>query len=227
MGTSRLRTDPERPPRHGPFAMTWWDDRTRRWAVRLRPEASRLIGDYLDRYPRPAAVVYRRWPHIVHRARARGLTEDDLHELALYGVTRAALTFDPQAGASFATYAGNAARDAIRNELRPRAGEPTHLLRPDQNERGSPWTGWDAVARKSDDRSDRDEHTADRLERVRRFVHRLPDRDRDLVGRYYGLDGGEPETLAAVGAGFVFSDERARQLLGRVLARARTQLADA
>jgi RNA polymerase sigma factor (sigma-70 family) len=227
MGTHHRRSDPEHPPRHGPFAVTWWDDRACRWAVRLRPEASRLIGDYLVRYPRPAAVVHRRWPHIVHRARARGLTEDDLHELALYGVTRAALTFDPTAGASFATYAGNAARDAIRNELRPRAGEPLHFVRPDQVEHGSPWTGWDAVGRNADDRPDRDEHTADRLERVRRFIHRLPDRDRDLVGRYYGLDGGEPATLAAVGAGFGVSAERARQLLGRVLARARTQLADA
>jgi RNA polymerase sigma factor (sigma-70 family) len=154
------------------------------------------------------------------------MTDDDLHELALFGVTRAALTYDPTAGASFATYAGYAARDEIRNELRPRAGEPRHFLRPDQADRDGPWTGWDAIGRNYHQHPEPDDQQVERLERVHQFIHRLPDRDRDLVRHYFGLDGREPGTLAAVGAGHGISAERARQLLGRVIARARSFFPD-
>ncbi len=226
MGAARAHTDPAQPPRHGPYAAADWDADSGHWRVRLRPEAAELVEDYLRKYPRPVSVVARRWPNVIQAARGRGLSWDDLHEAALAGVARAAVLYDPDRGASFATYAGIAARDAIRRESLPRAGQPARFLRPDQFVRGEEgWAGWDGLGVEAREGEFEEETAADRLDRVRRYLARLGSREQDLVARYYGLDGQGGTTLAALAGRHGVTRERCRQIIARAVARARHALA--
>ncbi|MGL6097821.1 MAG: sigma-70 family RNA polymerase sigma factor [Fimbriiglobus sp.] len=223
MGTPRTVTDPFRPPNHGPFATCAWDVGRGRWKVALTPAARDLIADALTRFPRPAAVLARKWPAVARAARTRGLSADDLHELALFGLVRAAVLFCPDRGASFTTYALFAVRDEVRKEISRRAGEPAEFVRPDRDDvgNGSAMVGWDGFAG-----PDRDETAAvEQSGWLRGFLRKLGPRDRSLIEGYYGLDGGDGTTLAELGQRHKLSRERVRQIIAGVVARARQEAA--
>lgn len=57
---------------------------------------------------------------------------------------------------------------------------------------------------------------------LRHGLLRLPEREAEVVRRYYGLDGAEPATLAEIGSALGVSRERAGVIRERALARLRT-----
>ncbi|MCC6270613.1 MAG: sigma-70 family RNA polymerase sigma factor [Microbacteriaceae bacterium] len=60
--------------------------------------------------------------------------------------------------------------------------------------------------------------------RVREAVSRLPDRERDIIVRRYGMGTGEPETLETIACGLRVSKERTRQLQHKAEVRLRRWL---
>lgn len=56
---------------------------------------------------------------------------------------------------------------------------------------------------------------------LRHGIRRLPEREAEIVRRYYGLDGSEPATLSEIGSGLGISRERAGVLRERALLRLR------
>lgn len=65
-------------------------------------------------------------------------------------------------------------------------------------------------------------------ETLREFVsNNLSSRERDILFRYYGIGGGEPETLEQLGQSFSVTKERVRQLRNAALLRLRNLLAAA
>ena len=51
------------------------------------------------------------------------------------------------------------------------------------------------------------------------WVDMLPERQRQVIERRYGLRGGEPETLEAIAGDLQLTRERVRQIQGEALAR--------
>ncbi len=56
-------------------------------------------------------------------------------------------------------------------------------------------------------------------------IHRLPEREADVVSRYFGLDGRRPETLSEIGRSTGVSRERVRTIKDRALTRLRVGVA--
>jgi len=74
------------------------------------------------------------------------------------------------------------------------------------------------------DTSDTSEETLARhegSERVRDAMEELDPRERDVLRRYYGFDGHEPETLQGIGQDWGITRERVRQLRERALEKIR------
>ena len=82
-----------------------WDRKARVWVVRLTTEGRAFADAFVERYPRPEAVLKRvnagAWHALVPHAR------EDLHAAAFFAVTRAAASWVPGKGESFSTYAGH------------------------------------------------------------------------------------------------------------------------
>lgn len=70
------------------------------------------------------------------------------------------------------------------------------------------------------------DNALDRLlaERLREEVSRLPDRERRVLTRYFGLDGQPSETLQQIGTRFGCTKENIRQIKEKALGRLRLQL---
>ena len=61
---------------------------------------------------------------------------------------------------------------------------------------------------------------------LRETLSELPDREAEILNRYFGLDADNPESLEQVGRRFQISRERVRQLKDRALGRIRRRLED-
>lgn len=159
-----------------------------------------------------------------------GLDRDDLHSAAYLGLRRAAEKYEPERGAAFSTCAWWWLRAAIQEELPALLAEhgvrlPRHPTAPRPHV-----ASMDASIGDSDEpRSGRiaDEEAADPFEaacrdedaaRVRTALGQLRfERDRRVIRLRFGIGGGEPMTLRAIGAELGVSVERARQLETRAL----------
>lgn len=77
-----------------------------------------------------------------------------------------------------------------------------------------------------DDAPEPDEvvHTADLHERLRNSLAELPEREAEILNRYFGLDVDDSESLEQVGKRFHISRERVRQLKDRALNRLREHM---
>ena len=67
-------------------------------------------------------------------------------------------------------------------------------------------------------------HRAQMHDRLREGLEDLPDREAEILNRYFGLDVDQPESLEQVGRRFQISRERVRQLKDRALNRLRQQM---
>ena len=138
------------------------------------------------------------------------------------GLLRAAEMFDPSRGTAFSTY-------ALRGWVRKTVGEKFNELCDTWNHVSldAPAGAEDSDATLGDLVADEDAETAaeaadraDRRSLVRELVALLPERERSVTTRHWGLDGLAPRTLAEIAE----TDGVAVQCIGRVWKRAEKRL---
>ncbi|HKI31234.1 MAG TPA: sigma-70 family RNA polymerase sigma factor [Gemmataceae bacterium] len=147
----------------------------------------------------------------LRRARALGVTWEDLHQEAVVALLRASRGFNPAVGVKFSSYAGVAVRHHLHNVLTTRRyhatrGLPTHedgaLIEPEDRHTVPP----DAAA-----------ILADEKERVARLMRLLLPRERAIFQMYFWDD----MSFAQIGTQVGLSGERVRQIFDRSLRRLR------
>lgn len=185
---------------------------------------------------------------VAKRYRGCGVAFEDLVNEGNLGLLKAAERFDERHGVRFVTYAAWWIRRAILASLPPAvpdgAGEAGGRDRVEGRGHGSGpgrtgdgATGPASVVSLEDARRGRalleriaDDSAVDpergaQLEALRERLDRglafLPEREERVLRAYFGLDGGRPRSLTAIGRGLGVSGERARQLKERALDRLR------
>ncbi len=165
---------------------------------------------------------------VARHYQGRGLPIADLVNEGNLGLMQAAERFDESRGVRFVSYAHwwvrRAILEALRRESRPRSGgensrHPISLDEPIGSHGSS--TLQEVLA------DERQVPPEGRL--LRRAMRRsldaslidLPEREREVLRRYFGLDADRPESLSAIAADLGITRERARQLKDRGLARLR------
>jgi RNA polymerase sigma factor (sigma-70 family) len=135
--------------------------------------------------------------HVVLRRQSRGgVAYEDLLQEGRIALWRAALHFDPQRGAAFSTYAGVAIERQIWRAV-ARSTRPQGWLSPPKLPNPL------AIAEENLWRSQ--VHSA-----LVEAVSCLPNRSRHVIVAAYGLDGGSPRSLAAIGREFDVTREAVR-----------------
>jgi RNA polymerase sporulation-specific sigma factor len=149
--------------------------------------------------------------------RVGGAPVEDLVQTGLLAAVRSVPCFNPACGVKFVSYVGVAARRAIHRTactwkpLPQIGGEGADLLGelPDGREPDS--TGNDAET----------------AAQVRNLIGaHLGDRERQLVGQRFGLDGSPPRTYAELAVVTGTSRQNVQQLVERALRRLRTAMGD-
>lgn len=187
------------------------------WALHQGGDAeSRTM--LIERYSPMAANIARRMPLPVQGT----LDAEDLESAGLIGLISAVDNFQPDRGVPFEAYAALRIRGAMLDELR--AMDQRGRRNSDQERESA--VSLDQLLELgehrlpiSDDRGA--EMAVDRFkERVERAVRYLPDRQREVLARYYG----DSLTLREAGARMGVSEARACQIHGRAIASLRLQL---
>jgi RNA polymerase sigma factor (sigma-70 family) len=184
---------------------------------RLTDGQRELVESYLRTFPSPMAVLWAVWPAVAGAAVRCNLTDDEVRSAAHAGACRAAQTWSPDLGASFATYANRAVMFAVVIEVRAsdrrgrRDGKRVGRL-PTGRALGNLGPGY------------RERGYTDLPETVAGVLRQLPERDRSVLEMLYGLNGrremGPTEVAAALGV----TRERVRQLRARAEERVRVPL---
>lgn len=166
----------------------------------------------------------RRW----HRRAARKpqqcrLELEDLIAEGNMGLLRGIEKFRPDAGASFNTYACVWIESLIRRALIEQGRMirlPPHVASGPGKVAPIPVASLDALVYDDDSTTLHDRVPAPRMnhdegllrEEVAALLGRLPERERFVLERRYGLDGRPPDPLRSVGVALGISRERVRQL---------------
>ena len=135
--------------------------------------------------------------HVVLRRQSRGgVAYADLLQEGRIALWQAVLHFDPQRGTAFSTYAGVAIERRIWRAV-ARSNRPQ---------------GWLPPAPPPDPLEVAEEHLwhAQVSAVLAEAVSRLPERSRHVIVAAYGLDGGSPRSLAAIGREFDVTREAVR-----------------
>jgi RNA polymerase sigma factor FliA len=160
-------------------------------------------------------------------------TLDDVQQVGRLGALDAARKFQPERGHKFATYAASRIKGQIIDAARQSALVRVPRLVTTRREEvrycqtiGSfqaPADGEDAEAMARHNLQPREEAPAltDAAAAVERFHRSLSDRERMLVGLYYGLDDQPPMTMREIGRSLGLSESRVSQMLSQLLKRAR------
>lgn len=194
--------------------------------TRFRAGEREARGALIEAYADLAAGIARRMRVPTGALAGR----DDLESAALLGLIQAIDRFEPDRGVPFEAFAALRIRGAILDELRliddrsradrqreregnVGAARLTFSLDAMLEAGGaSALVADDGVAARHDDE--------DLRTRVERALHRLPPRQRELLGRYYG----EALTLREAGLRMGISEARACQLHGRAILNLRRHL---
>ena len=152
-----------------------------------------------------AAVDKWLWKLCLKAARNLPVDPDDLHQDCAVRVLLSGHTFDAAKGRP-ATWATMVFRSCLQRSLvvadrRNRVGRQIDA----------------EVFADLPHRTD-DDATPDDTARAVQLLDTLPDRDRAMIARRFGLHGGEPETLSVIATRFGVSKERVRQIERRALA---------
>lgn len=189
---------------------------------KLTPEGQLAIAEWLQQYPRPAALLHKTRRALYHAA-LRIVGEDELDALCLVGVTKAMLTWNP-AVSKFTTYVARAIQNAVFDELRKADSQRAQRYgvriqeMPVDPDNGAPF----------DVAESRDQSPAEQCElgiAVESAMRRQPRREQEILRMRFGLDGRTESTLNEVAAIFGISKERVRQLEVRAMRGLRKDLA--
>jgi len=120
--------------------------------------------------------------------------------LGRMGLWRAILHYTPERGLAFSTYAW----PCIRNEI-------LRAIRPAARRKELPVLSWAALSESVLDATIEIETVGIR-QSLRQLVTHLPERLRQVMVAYYGLDGQTPSTYAAIGARLGLTRQRVCQL---------------
>jgi len=144
----------------------------------------------------------------------------DLIQEGRIGLWQAVVHYDPQRGVAFSTYAWTA--------IARRMWQAVHVSRR-QGEREQAWRRSRSTCTKSEPPNLR--HIAEEAlwweavcETLVEMVARLPEPLQEVVAVFYGLDGGPPRTLAALGRWYGVSGEMVRLWRNEALVRLRMPL---
>jgi RNA polymerase sigma factor (sigma-70 family) len=149
--------------------------------------------------------------------RVGGVPIEDLVQVGLLAAVRSVPCFDPAAGVKFVSYAGVSAQRAIHRaviawKLLPQAGKSeADFLGEMADHRELPVIG--------------DKETANFVRKL--IEEQLGERERELVGQRFGLDGSPPRTYSELAEVTGTSRQNVQQLVERALRRLRNHLADA
>lgn len=171
----------------------------------------------IERYAGLATRIARR----LHPAGIAAVAAEDLESAGLIGLIDAVDRYQPDRGVPFEAYAALRVRGAVLDELRAATGG--------RRADGTAAVSLDALLEDGDHRlPSRDDTGAVRAaedlgSRVERALRGLPERERELLGRYYG----QSMTLREAGARMGISEARASQLHTRAIASLRRALVPA
>lgn len=226
----RVFTDRSAPPAVGPYGEAVWDAGARagrgRWRVRLSDEGAAFVAAWLGAWGSAARLMKFRHAAMYTAARLAGHTHADLEAAANAGLVEAAVWWDPDRG-EFATHLGWQLLAAL-----------TRVLNPHGSRRPRPVAGWldrpllpgerETLADVTADGLPCHEEAVDAADEaapVLAALARMPERDREVLRRRFGL-GAEPgpETLEAIAASIGRSKELVRQIQCRALAELRDAL---
>lgn len=161
---------------------------------------------------------------VARRYRGHGLPMADLVNEGNLGLLRAAERFDETRGVRFISYAHWWVRRAIVEAIdrhEGRGGRDAPLLSLDEPIVGGGGTLQEVLADPRDEGPERGVVRRALRNALEAGLTDLPERERLVLRRYYGLDGDGSETLAEIARALGVSRERARQLRDRGLARLR------
>lgn len=147
--------------------------------------------------------------------RVGGASVEDLVQIGLLAAVRSVPCFNTSAGVKFVSYAGVAARRAIH-----RSAFSWKLL-PQATATDSDYIGELADHRETTSLHDE----ADSANAVRKLIDdQLGQRERELVGQRFGLDGSPPRTYSELAVETGTSRQNVQQLVERALRRLRVRL---
>lgn len=167
---------------------------------------------------------------IARHYQGRGLPIADLVNEGNLGLLKAVERFDASRGVRFVSYAHWWVRRAIVEALRRESGLPTgdgKIARPVSLDEPLGVRGANTLQEVlADDRHPPPERRLLRLalrQSLEASLVDVPERERSVLRRYFGLDAERPESLDSIARDLGITRERARQLKERGLARLRAQ----
>lgn len=184
------------------------------------------LGEYILQAQKGSREAYetvlaqvRPFIHTIARRYSRrsgGAPLEDLMQTGMMAAVRSVPCFDVRAGVKFVSYAGLAARRAIHRAAYnwkpiPQASTDEH----------------DFVAELPDYRPNSTKPDDEEAAMIRRIVEsQLGERDRSLILKKFGLDGGKPHTYAELAAVTGTSRQNVQQIVERALGKLRAALAN-
>ena len=168
-----------------------------------------------------------------HRVVKAGLDFEDLVQEGMAGALKAAAKYNPEAGASYLTYAATWIDAAMKEALnRPIIRTPEGESFAQVDSLDAPVGGGDLKGGRtfmdwqhSDQPSANDLSAAaeDRVQ-VRKALHKLDRQQREVLVRHLGLNEGKPQTLQAIARDMGLTRQRAMQILNLAQAELKQRL---
>ncbi len=189
-------------------------------AGRLTEEGSKLLAEFMAKWPNPSKLLYKKWPGLYRRAIDRGYCRDEIDCICNLAAVVAARDFDADRS-SFTTYIGWRFFAALRKELHRPKRQGARMPRAD--------LFLDSIPdHREVDRFEREEWRADLRKKVAvaldastaEAMARCPtSRRREIFAAWHGLGGAIPRKTADLAAAFGISPDRVRQTEKSVLQR--------
>jgi DNA-directed RNA polymerase specialized sigma24 family protein len=169
--------------------------------VRLTNEQQELVTEFLAKYPDPLAAIRVKSPGQVNAYLLNKVGDkDDLCQIALLAVVRAAYSYRHDRGVAFATYAINGIKLAVRGSLQKFNADsrkvPTKLISGDGVKFPSGDSFWNSVPSPE---ATPPTYSEEEVQKVRALVAELPTTSRTILTRFYGI-GCEPQSTNEIAA---------------------------
>ena len=171
---------------------------------------------------------------------------EDLISFGNQGLIKAAKDFDYTLGNKFSTFASYWIRQAIQRGIYSQAhqikipsniGELHSKIVKTISSFESILSNWNNVVSLEDERNSSDKPLIDyliydnqdddiesNLNQLNIGLNSLKDREKDMINKYYGINGHQKMTLEEIGNQYGISKERVRQLISRALVKMRDQI---